>query len=494
MFSFLSGHYSDGSDDDESQTSHSALKHEVVNVLPTSPPVDETYKLNDLKSQNAKLTTQLLSLQELVSSKSTLCQQYKQKYERAEEEKVKAMQDSADMFISLQNENAKLESENANMKRQLMQYSGGKGNGDTTSDQMIKDLHDKVKVFEKRCMNAEESSRLANEKIEILESELKRKVLSSPSDGDGHIKSVRPMQLPEKYVNECEKILIECVQRDEDDNNPVSNMLLETKLLEMKAMQWSSAVHLRESAILFKHSESIQRVLEQFTSQSHMAANGGNKHQQPPLLFENVMRKSLDVLESSFEKSRRYAVVLDARLEAARHATRVELLNVLESEVERVDSVFSDLDQVSLNCVNDLCAAINKSVRYRPSESSLRQECYDEGGGGDFSGSKVSVEYMHNIRRECPSLLPVFDSFLATARLKCPDTVVTLTPSLKKLDEIMYDTFMLHGGDYSLICDYVSSTVQVSDLNALRELLETIGSSDNDRKRSLLPGRGGGEE
>jgi hypothetical protein len=258
--------------------------------------------------------------------------------------------------------------------------------------------------------------------------------------------------------------------------------LLETRILEARHMQWASAVHLRESSVMIKQCEKVNAVISLLES-SHSRAPGDGPdvgHIQSRII---PLRKSASDLEQSFESSRKLAVSLDSRLESARHTMYADVLSAVEPEIDAIDTIFNMQDPSLVHAITSTVSAINKSIRYRPGESKLRQE-----HSADHLGGAQSAEYLFSLRGECKALVPVLSEFMETACLKCEGLVGATQPVIRPLEDVMDDCFLQHAGDYSYVCDMLSCTMVADSLDVVRELLGVVGANDGERKRVNLPG------
>ena len=231
---------------------------------------------------------------------------------------------------------------------------------------------------------------------------------------------------------------------------------------------------------MIKQCEKVNSVMNQLES-NHNGVGGkeGNFIQSRIV----PLRKSANDLEQSFESSRKLAVALDSRLESARHIMYTDVLSSVEPEIDAVDAIFSLLDPSLVQSINSTVTAINKSIRYRPGESKMRQD-----QSIDHVGGSQSPEYLFSLRSECKSLVPVLNEFMDTAALKCEGLVAASSPVMKPIEEAMDDCFLQHAGDYSYVCDMLSCTMVAESLEVIRELLGVVGSNDGERKRVNLPG------
>lgn len=233
---------------------------------------------------------------------------------------------------------------------------------------------------------------------------------------------------------------------------------------------------------MIKHCEKVNTVINQLTS-SHCGVSGGGDDIDQIQSHIIPLRKSASDLEQSFESSRRLAVALDSRLESARHTMHADVLSAVEPEIDAIDAIFNMLDPSLVQAITSTVSAINKSIRYRPGESKLRQE-----HSADHLGGSQSAEYLFSLRSECKALVPVLSEFMETACLKCQGLVGASLPTIRPLEEVMDDCFLQHGGDYSYICDMISCTMVAESLDVVREFLGVVGTNDGERKRVNLPG------
>lgn len=296
-----------------------------------------------------------------------------------------------------------------------------------------------------------------------------------------------------------------------------SPTLIETRIVEARYMQWASAVYLRfislfvlhsltlairESSAMFQQCERIRSVISQMTEQyksdhkySHSKTPSGQmgQHSSSEYLKSSLepLKQTVSDLEHSFESSRGLAVTLDSRLDSCRNVMYSDILSSIEPYIDLADSIYSTFDFNLLNSVNDTISAINKSIRYRPGETKLQQEVIVDSLGGTYSS-----EYIHNLRNQSISLVPYLQEFNEAAMIKCPGLHLFTSPStsvqdsieIKSLEEIMEDCFLLHKGNYSYLCDIISTTVVVDDLEVLREFLGILATNDGEKKRVNLPG------
>ena len=393
------------------------------------------------------------------------------------------------MLISLENEVSTLREENSQLKQELSVATGStamalelqlyKEQMEAEHSQEVSILKDKMATSQKALLEAEAKikeleANLAHNEEQRSKKEMRDELPEMPLEG-GMTGMAWLRTLQENR---------ELKRKSSGYQAPPS--LLETKIMEARHMQWSSAVHIRESAAMFKQSERVGKVLDQMeidmathrrNSRDVMGISAGNTVHTEPL------RKIQEKLERSFENSRSFAVSLDARLEGSRNTMYADILSAVEPEIEAIDSLYSALDGNLVQSVNSTCTAINKSIRYRPGETKIHQELSNDSVGGSFS-----CEYLYSIRNECFALLPVVSQFVQTAAIKCPGLIVSYEPYMKPLHEIMDECFLLHKGDYSLVCDYISCSLTVESLEVLREFLAIIGTNDGERKRVNLPG------
>ena len=234
---------------------------------------------------------------------------------------------------------------------------------------------------------------------------------------------------------------------------------------------------------MIKQCEKVNGVISQLTSQCRVPGKGRVGESDHMLQRLLPLRKSATDLEQSFEASRKTAVVLDSRLESARHSIYADVLSVVEPEIDALEEVFNQQDAALLHTISSTVGAINKSIRYRPGESKLRQE-----QSADHVGGSHSAEYLFSLREECKALVPVLTAFMDTAVLKCEGLLVASSPAVKPLEEVLDDCFLQHGGDYSYVCDMLSCTMVAESLEVVRELLGVVGTNDGERKRVNLPG------
>jgi hypothetical protein len=114
------------------------------NTLHESVIDHRLHRLQELEEQNSKFINQISHLQSIISSKSSLYLEYKEKYEvlnslslslsvplsdslgpqKSETERVKSVQQSTDALISMQNEVNKLEIEVDKLRNQLSSAGG----------------------------------------------------------------------------------------------------------------------------------------------------------------------------------------------------------------------------------------------------------------------------------------------------------------------------------------------------------------------------------
>jgi hypothetical protein len=309
--------------------------------------------------------------------------------------------------------------------------------------------------------------------------------------------------------------------------------LIETRIVEARYIQWASSVYLRfvlsppvlslsvlslcpvlsrESSAMFQQCERIRSVISQMSDQyksdhkysassknpnSQMASHSPSEYLKSSL---EPLKKTVADLEHSFESSRGLAVTLDSRLDSCRSVMYSDILSSIEPYIDLADSIYSTFDFNTLNSVNDTISAINKSIRYRPGETKLQQEAIVDSLGGTFSS-----EYIHNLRNQAVSLTSYLQEFNEAAMIKCPGlhlftssavpssssstSAVQDSIEIKSLEEIMEDCFLLHKGNYSYLCDIISTTVVVDDLEVLREFLGILATNDGEKKRVNLPGQ-----
>jgi hypothetical protein len=266
---------------------------------------------------------------------------------------------------------------------------------------------------------------------------------------------------------------------------------------------------------MFQQCERIRSVISQMTDQyksdhkyshPHSSSKIPNAPMAQPSPSEYLksslepLKKTVSDLEHSFESSRGLAITLDSRLDSCRNVMYSDILSSIEPYIDLADSIYSTFDFNLLNSVNDTISAINKSIRYRPGETKLQQEVIVDSLGGTFSS-----EYIHNLRNQSMALVSYLQEFNEAAMIKCPGLHLftsspgSCTPSsssastlesieIKSLEEIMEDCFLLHKGNYSYLCDIISTTVVVDDLEVLREFLGILATNDGEKKRVNLPG------
>lgn len=408
----------------------------------------------------------------------------------SEEERIQSTQQSTDVLISLETEVSSLREENAQLKQELSITTGSsalalelqlyKEQVEAEHAKELQDLRNKVTSSEQSLANALEKIKEMEEEFNSLgeknaKSEPKRSDLPEmPLEG-----GMTGMAWMRGLLEDRDR------KRKSSGHRPPPS-LLETKIIEARHMQWSSTVHIRESATMFKQSERVGKVLDQMQRDMRQRQAGDRDVMGVSAgltLHTEPLRKIQSDLENSFEASRSFAVTLDSRLESSRNTMYADILSAVEPEIEAIDEIYSSLDYSLLQSVNSTCSAINKSIRYRPGESKIHQEQSNDSVGGSFS-----CEYLYSIRNECFSLLPVVSQFVQTAAIKCAGLTVSYEPYMKSLNDIMDDCFLNYKGDYSLVCDLISCSVTVDSLEVLREFLAIIGSNDGERKRINLPG------
>ena len=411
----------------------------------------------------------------------------------SEEERIQSTQQSTDVLISLETEVSSLREENAQLKQELSITTGSSALAlelQLYKEQVEAEHALELQTLREKVAASETSLVAAMDKLKEMESEFT--TLGEQKAAEGGKK--RGADFPEMPLEGGMTGLAWMRSLHEDNDRKRRNpggrapppSLLETKILEARHMQWSSTVHIRESATMFKQSERVGKVLDQMQSDMRqrqvgdrdvMGVSAGNTLHTGPL------RKIQHDLENSFESSRSFAVTLDARLESSRNTMYADILSAVEPEIEAIDEIYAGLDYNLLQSVNTTCSAINKSIRYRPGESKIHQELSSDAEGGSFS-----CEYLYSIRNECFSLLPIVSQFVQTAAIKCAGLTVSYEPYMKSLNDIMDDCFLNHKGDYSLVCDLISCSLTVDSLEVLREFLAIIGTNDGERKRINLPG------
>lgn len=245
---------------------------------------------------------------------------------------------------------------------------------------------------------------------------------------------------------------------------------------------------------MFQQCERIRNVIHQMLEQNkterrHTLPSKTSQTSQNDYLKASLepLKKSVSDLEHSFEASRGVAVTLDSRLESSRSSMYSDILSSIEPYIDCADEIYSTFDYNVLNSVNDTISAINKSIRYRPGETKLQQESIVDSLGGTFSS-----EYVHNLRNQSYALISYLKEFNEAALIKCPGLHFSTSPQdaieVKSLDEIMEDCFLLYKGNYSLVCDMISTTVIVNDLETMREFLGILATNDGEKKRVNLPG------
>lgn len=275
-------------------------------------------------------------------------------------------------------------------------------------------------------------------------------------------------------------------------------------------MQWASSVYLRyfcfclyfiviflrESSAMFQQCERIRSVINQMIEQNKsdrkhsqsLKSSSQTQHSEYLKASLDPLKKTVSDLELSFESSRGVAITLDSRLESSRSSMYSDILSSIEPYIDLADEIYSTFDYNVLNAVNDTISAINKSIRYRPGETKLQQESIVDSLGGTFSS-----EYAHNLRNQSYALISYLKEFNEAALIKCPGlqfaTPIQEAIEVKSLDEIMEDCFLLYKGNYSYICDMISTTVIVNDLEIMREFLGILATNDGEKRRVNLPGQ-----
>jgi hypothetical protein len=262
---------------------------------------------------------------------------------------------------------------------------------------------------------------------------------------------------------------------------------------------------------MFQQCERIRSVMNQMIEQNTVT-NRRHQHNSttspPPQDYLKSslepLKKTVSDLENSFESSRGLAVTLDSRLDACRTVMYTDILSSLEPYIDLTDEIYSTLDFHLLGSVNDTIAAINKSIRYRPGETKLQQEAIVDtmrSGSGEGAINTFSAEYVHNLRNQSQALVSYLKEFNEAAMIKCPGLHLPSSLSsagsrqqeemssveVKSLEEVMEDCFLLYKGNYSSLCDIISTTLVVEDLEVLREFLAIIATNDGEKKRVNLP-------
>lgn len=247
----------------------------------------------------------------------------------------------------------------------------------------------------------------------------------------------------------------------------------------------------RESSSMFQQCERIRNVINLMIESSKHSTNNhklfnGTTNSQSDYLRSSLdpLKKTIIELENSFETSRGLAVTLDTKLESCRNVMYSDIINSVEPYIDLADEVYSSFDYNLLNSINDTISAINKSIRYRPGETKLQQETIVDGLGGTYSS-----EYLYNLINQSYALISYLKEFNEVALIKCPGIeILSNEIETKSIDEIMEDCFLLHKGNYASICDIVSTTFIVKDLEMLREFLGILATNDGEKKRVNLPG------
>mmetsp|Transcript_10802 Transcript_10802/g.16432 ORF Transcript_10802/g.16432 Transcript_10802/m.16432 type:complete len:1122 (-) Transcript_10802:87-3452(-) len=458
---------------------HSTISSKDTNFISSN----ESSRIRELEEQNSVMVKQLESLQGIISSKTSLYLDYKSKYEASEEERMKSTQQSTDTLIVMQNEIAKLEAEVIRLQ-QCNEVSSSVSDVELFKANLQAEKDKECRELQRRLSITERDLAQSRERVATLEAELEH-LRCNRSDTSNQDNGNDDDELSRFSVSDL-PLPLETGRRRKRKQPP---NLLETRILEARHMQWASSVHLRESAVMFKQSERVSNVIEQMALHHREVGNDRHLRGRDTSATEYShssiapLKKAFNELEKSFESSRSLAVMLDARLEAARHTMYADVLSAVEPEVDAIDEIYSSLDHTTLQSINNAVTSINKSIRYRPGESKLRQEQSAESLGGTHS-----AEYLYSLRSECVTLLPIVKQFAETAVMKCPGLSVAIEPEVKSLEDIMDDCFLQHKGDYSLVCDMVSCTMVAETLDVVREFLGIIGSNDGERKRVQLPG------